>query len=238
MRRYSGPAEQFFKGSSAIVKTGPLDTPILVSGVPVFGKQSDEPAPMKLKWLQPVARVASRWRGSSDPRTMADLKVHPTEDGLVAADGALPEFSPLAGRKTRLIQYTNNPWGLKSWSEMLYPEAYRDISNVYWKQLSDEERRQVMVVQARAMEKVGYEPGTSKYFIDPIESQDDYVVGKGGRMDDTAVGGRSISGEGFLAMVIVLVVLAAALWFEATALSDSYNGAVSAPMSVGESDGE
>jgi hypothetical protein len=220
VRRYSGPSEAFYRDSSAIIKTGPLDTPILVSGLPVAGKAGADPAPRKLK-----ARKPRR------PRVGESQLNYDGEDTFVAPEGDLPTFSPLAGKKTKLIQYTNNPWGLKSWSELLYPEAYRDVSSIYWKKLSDEERQRIMAVQARAMEKVGYEPGSPKLFITPIEPVDDYKLGRGGRMDDTGGGQRGISGEGFFTALIALVVVAALLWYAGTALQGNDAVNVVAPQS-------
>jgi hypothetical protein len=77
-----------------------------------------------------------------------------------------------------------------------------------------------MTVQARAMEKVGYEPGTAKLFIDPIEAVDDYKVRRGGRTDDTA-GQRGGSGQGFIGVLILLVLLAALLWAGGGILQDN-----------------
>jgi hypothetical protein len=228
VRKYTGPVEQFFRDSSAIVKVGPIDTPILVSGLPVFGKSKNEPAPLKLKWKQPRRAV----------RKELELTAYAEEGQLVAPGGELPTFSPLAGKKTQLITHTNNPWGLKSWSEMLYPEAYRDISSVYWKKLSDEDRQRIMKVQARAMEKVGYEPGTAKLFIDPIEAIDDYRVGRGGRMDDTAGSRGGSSAEGFIGVLILVALLAALLWAGGGLLQDNYSGPVGVQPSTAGLEGD
>jgi len=225
VRRYTGPAESFYRSSSAIVKTSPLDTPILADGLPVFGAQNNEPAPKKLKAKQRTVR-----------RPMASSINYDSDGKLVAPAGELPTFSPLAGKRTRLIEFTNNPWGLKSWSEMLFPEAYRDISNVYWKQLSDEERQRIMAVQARAMEKVGYEPGTPKMFIQPIEPDDDYRVRRGGRTDDTA-GQRGGSGEGFIVLLVVLAILAALLYYGGSAINGAQQTGVAAHGSATAGDG-
>lgn len=223
VRKYTGPVENFFRSSTAIVKVGPIDTPILVSGLPVFGKNNNDPAPLKLSWKKPKRKPAE-----------LQLTAYDEEGQLVAPNGELPTFSPLAGKKTQLITTTNNPWGLKSWSEMLYPEAYRDLSNVYWKQLSDADRQKIMKVQARAMEKVGYEPGTAKLFIDPIEGYDDYRVGRGGRMDDTA-GRRSGGGaEAFIGVVVLLALLAALLWAGGGLLQDTTASAPAVNLGGGE----
>jgi hypothetical protein len=215
VRKYSGPVENFFRSSTAIVKVGPIDTPILVSGLPVFGRNNSDPRPLKLRAKKP------RQRKPDDHQ----LTAYDQEGQLVAPTGELPTFSPLAGKKTKLITTTNNPWGLKSWSEMLYPEAYRDLSNVYWKQLSNEDRQRIMAVQARAMEKVGYEPGTAKLFIDPIEGYDDYRVRSGGRTDDTAGRRSGGGGEAFIGVVILLALLAALLWAGGSVLGDSAGNA-------------
>jgi hypothetical protein len=180
----------FHSQTTAIVSTGPLDTPILATGLPVFGRVELEPAPKKL-----TAKKPRRWRPGMPVEELAKAPEDPQ----------LPTFSTL-GPKEKLIRFTNNPHGLKSWSEMLYPEAYQDVSKIYWKQLTDDERRKIELVQARAMERVGYERGTEKLFIDEIAPQD------GGRTDDTAGGGSSVGFESFVGLLVILAVIGLLVW--------------------------
>jgi hypothetical protein len=57
-------------------------------------------------------------------------------------------------------------FGIGSKSEMLYPEAYRPVSRAFWEGLSAQQQHEVMRLQAVAQEKVGFERGAPKYFID------------------------------------------------------------------------
>lgn len=68
---------------------------------------------------------------------------------------------------------TSNRYGLKSRSELDYPQAYEPIAPQLWAGLTEDERRRVMRVQAIAQEKAGFERGAPKYFIedfDPAEA--------------------------------------------------------------------
>lgn len=218
-RKYTGPAEAFYRDSSAIVKTGPLDTPILAQGLPVFGKAGTEPQPKVLK--------AKRGRRR---------RVAPQQQQTQGAEVGLPTFSLLAAPKARLIrQESNNPHGLKSRSEMMYPEAYADISTIFWRNLSDEERGQIMTVQARAMEKVGYESGTTKYFTEEIFDDGDFDARRSGRTDDTAGGGRLIDTQTAVVLLLVLVFIAV-MATRAMNVADEAPGALSVPSSTADSD--
>ena len=70
-------------------------------------------------------------------------------------------------------------FGLRSKSEMLYPEAYRPVDPVFWQGLSSDQQFEVMRLQAVAQEKVGFERGTQKYFIDTSELEPSREVGTG-----------------------------------------------------------
>src|SRR5690606_13763755 len=110
---------------------------------------------------------------------------------------------------------------LTSRSEMLYPEAYRGLSTVYWRTLSNEDRQQGLGVQARAMEQVGYERGTDKHFAEEIFPEDDYdyLKNRKARSDDTRGIGVGLSPEAIAVTIIVLALLAA-LGFYAMHLGD------------------
>lgn len=193
--------EAAFRESSAIVQSGPLDTPILVGGLPTVDKGDDGPAPAKLK--------LKRNRRGALPAEAAD--------GRVAADDyttiTLPSFNPASAPRAKLIGPTRNGWGLPSRSELMYPEAYQDLSTVYWKQLTKDERQRIDTVQARAMEKAGYERGTDKQFIQEIFEDDGYVVKAGGRMDDTSRQGSGWGAEATIGLLVLLIVLGVLAWY-------------------------
>jgi hypothetical protein len=195
-RRYA-TGESAFRESSAIVKTGPLDTPVLVNGLPTVDKGGAGPGPAKL-------RLKRNKRLGAAPQP---------DETQSHAEISLPTFNPNSAPKAKLIGPTRNGWGLLSRSEMMYPEAYRDLSTVYWKKLTDQERRQVDTVQARAMEKAGYERGTDKQFMQEIFEDDNYVFKGGGRMDDTNRTGSGWSAEAAVAVIILLIGLGVLAWY-------------------------
>ena len=66
-------------------------------------------------------------------------------------------------RKRRFLQYRE-----KTRSELDYPEMFAEIPRQYLRQLSPERAEELMIKQAKSMEKVGYERYTKKYFL-PVE---------------------------------------------------------------------
>lgn len=159
-RRYIEPQLRY-RDSSAIVKTGPLDTPVLVTGLPRDDKQPDglpqyQPPPKLLKPVKTRRQRRMEQRDTFD-YTEADF-----------TKPQLPQFATLGAPVVR-VQSWKNKFGLTPRAITAYPEAYRDVSSVYWRQLSREQRDQIMQVQAVAMEKVGFERGTTKRFIEDFE---------------------------------------------------------------------
>jgi hypothetical protein len=208
VRRYA-TGESAFRESSAIVKTGPLDTPVLVSGMPADPKKTlpTGPAPPKLK----IKR---------NRRRAANASFDDGETKNPYAEISLPTFDPASARKAKLLGFRNS-WGLPSRSEMMYPEAYKDMSTVYWKRMSDEDQQRVTIVQARAMEKAGYERGTDKRFIEEIEPDSGYVFKGAGRMDDTNRT-RSGSNAEFIAVLFaILTIVAIAAYYGWRATDDA-----------------
>lgn len=98
-----------------------------------------------------------------------------------AASGpGVPEASPGPGPSSppavkpdkpwqRRRQQTETPYGLPSRSEMMFPEAYQPVSSEFWEGLSQSQRNEVIHLQAVAQEKVGFERGTPKYFIEDFD---------------------------------------------------------------------
>jgi hypothetical protein len=193
VRRYT-TGESAFRESSQIVQSGPLDTPILVSGLPTRKDNATTgPAPGKLRRRRRPRREQPAY-DENEPRP----------------EITLPTFDPKSAPRVRLAGRGHNSFGLKSRSEMMYPEAYKEISSIYWRRMSNEDRGRVMHVQARAMEKVGYERGTEKQFIEEIEPDAGWVAPQNARTDDTERVGSGISGEGVIVFLVVLAALALA----------------------------
>jgi hypothetical protein len=80
-----------------------------------------------------------------------------------------------------LLDSSEGGYQLKSRSEGLYPELYQPVDQKFWHGINDNQADALMRLQAIAMEKVGFEKGAPKFFIeDDPGSQyaaDDYFVG-------------------------------------------------------------
>jgi hypothetical protein len=75
-------------------------------------------------------------------------------------------------RQRRDSIVSRNAYGLRSKSEQMYPEAYAPVDETFWEGLSSGQQAEVMRLQAVAQEKVGYERGTTKYFIEDFDSRE------------------------------------------------------------------
>jgi hypothetical protein len=62
-----------------------------------------------------------------------------------------------------------NRFGLASPSEAKYPQAYAPVDETFWEGLTDAQRSALDRIQAIAQEKVGFERGTPKFFIEDID---------------------------------------------------------------------
>ena len=69
-------------------------------------------------------------------------------------------------KKTGLAPST---YRLKSKSEVDFPEAYVPVDKELWEGLSPEQRKRAVRLQASAMERVGFEKGTPKFFIEDFD---------------------------------------------------------------------
>ena len=80
-----------------------------------------------------------------------------------------------------LLDSSGGGYQLKSRSEGLYPELYQPVNKEFWRGINTEQADALMHLQAIAMEKVGFEKGTPKFFIDDDPGSqyaaDDYFVG-------------------------------------------------------------
>jgi hypothetical protein len=199
-RRYSS-GEAAFRESTTIVRPGPLDTPILVDGLPTLNASVGKQPSTRLKLKR------NRVGGYQPDVTSLQTTKHDY------ASITLPSFNSVNSPRTQLIGPTRNGWGLPSRSEMMYPEAYREMAVIYWKQLTGDERKRIDTVQARAMEKAGYEPGTEKHFINDIVDNDEFVITTRGRTDDTNRVSTGNSTETSVVLLILIIMLGVLAWY-------------------------
>lgn len=157
-RRYDEPVVRLKEGPQ-IVKMGPLETPVVIAGT---GKKDGSGIPALIEARVDLKKI----KDPPKPRRGRRGKQEPEPEP--PAPPELPTFNPKLAPKARLTGGVN-PFGLTSRSELFYPEAYRDISTVYWRGLTREQREMIAKVQATAMEKVGFERGTEKRFIDDFD---------------------------------------------------------------------
>ena len=133
--------------NTAFHKAGPLDVPVLIQGVLKRLNQPLEEAPKRLKVRRPK---------------------YQQEQGVELGKATLPKLetqgAPLVG-----INMWNNKFGLQSSAVSKYPEAYREVSSVFWRKVSKEHSDRIALVQAQAMEKVGFERKTEKFFIEDFD---------------------------------------------------------------------
>ncbi len=150
VRRYISRDARF--GITPIMTVGALATPVVISGLL---RKAPAGARGRREFLE--AQV----RGQTRP---------PPRLPVIDTSGS-PQVS------TRAF---NNKFGLRSRAVADYPEVYAKVSQAYWRSMSAEDRRSVYAVQASAMEKVGFEQGTAKYFtldFDPMQ-QNIYSTGR------------------------------------------------------------
>jgi len=134
------------------IQAGALDTPILVPGIGII-KQGVRP---------PAKRIRRRRRRPDKQQKNQTTPSPPPQ---------LPKFETRGAPEIEMEKLRRG-YGLKSRSEQDYPEAYRRMSSIFWRALTDNQREQIMRVQAAAMEKVGFERGTDKRYIqdfDPLQ---------------------------------------------------------------------
>jgi hypothetical protein len=150
VRRYIQRDARF--GITPIMTVGALETPVVISGL--------------------LRKAPGRTRIDFDEPNY-------DEPSWTPKPPQLPVIDPSKGPKVE-IQEFNNMFGLRSRPVASYPEAYAKVSQAFWRSMTPEHRRSVMAVQASAMEKVGFEQGTTKYFIrdfDPMQ-QNIYSTGR------------------------------------------------------------
>jgi len=78
--------------------------------------------------------------------------------------------SPVPKLSGKIAQMeSGNIYGLKSASELNYPQAYAPIPREMWSALTEEQQALALRLQAIAQEKVGFEKGTPKFFIEDFD---------------------------------------------------------------------
>jgi hypothetical protein len=80
---------------------------------------------------------------------------------------AEPATHKLGGKVAQME--SSNTYGLKSRSEMNFPQAYAPVSREMWEKMSEEQQAQALRLQAIAQEKVGFEKSAPKFFIEDFD---------------------------------------------------------------------
>jgi len=89
--------------------------------------------------------------------------------GKQAEEGKHAERRKSPGRRITDHMEHRNIYGLASISQSKYPQAYAPVSATFWEGLSEEQRNNVLHLQAVAMEKAGFEKSAPKYFIENFD---------------------------------------------------------------------
>ena len=155
-RRYVPKQMEYFVPSQ-FAQMGPLDSPVLV------GELQNR---MRRSGPQPVGRLKSK-------KTRIGKASQPDDAGVTAK---LPKLDPALGQPVVLDRWRNR-FGLKPRSVTSYPEAFKEVSSVFWRRPGKEFEAAVLRMQAVAMEKVGFERGTEKQFIEDFDPTAENVYG-------------------------------------------------------------
>lgn len=142
VRRYIARDTAF--DSSPFVRTSPLEAPVFIPGMVRIKRGRDK---------------NKRRRNESMSKETNAPSTPPPKLTVINTRGA-----PVVG-----VETWNNRFGLKSRPMTSYPEAYAKVPKLFWRSMSREHKERVMSIQAVAMEKVGFEPGTSKQFIQDFD---------------------------------------------------------------------
>jgi hypothetical protein len=114
---------------------------------------------------QPAAdrRVGGTSYSGPERRKGGDLR-RPTPDYGHTAE---VKTHKLSGKAAPMA--SSNTYGLKSRSEMSFPQAYAPVSREMWAEMSEEQKAHALRLQAIAQEKVGFEKSAPKFFIDDFD---------------------------------------------------------------------
>ena len=91
----------------------------------------------------------------------------------------------LIAKEYGITREETDRFGLRSRAAELYPGLFKPGANVYWTVLSDDERNEIVKLQAAAQERVGFTSGTPKFFIDDFQPVNDRPAGGDGVTTDT-----------------------------------------------------
>jgi hypothetical protein len=120
--------------------------------------------------LEEKKDLVAGWRSQKRPGTLETAEQGPAAlHPLPAADIVPESIDKVRPSRRRKTSSGSGPLGLSSRSELLYPEAYKPVSREFWEGLSPTQQQEVMRLQAVAQEKVGFERGTQKYFIEDFD---------------------------------------------------------------------
>jgi hypothetical protein len=117
---------------------------------------------------EPATPAADRRKGGAsytgpERRSGSDLR-RPTPDYGHTAE---VKTHKLSGKAAPMD--ASNTYGLKSRSEMNFPQAYAPVSREMWAEMSEEQKAQALRLQAIAQEKVGFEKSAPKFFIEDFD---------------------------------------------------------------------
>jgi len=104
------------------------------------------------------------------PKVASDARDKEAGPGLPDEPEPRRALPPESNLHLKQIELTSrNSYGLRSKSEEMYPQAYYAVDHSFWEGLSKEQQLEVVRLQAVAQEKVGYERGTQKYFMEDFD---------------------------------------------------------------------
>jgi hypothetical protein len=150
------------------------------------------------------------------PEQRQFVKMPPASIGsrIVASGETQPAAVRPEDRSSRLNTSSGPQYQMRSSSEVAFPELFAPVDSKFWHGLSDEQRLHVTQMQATAMERVGFEPDTQKFFID-VEMDDsdlNAVLGKAplpppDKGNELSGGGNWIGGGVLLGMGLAALAL-------------------------------
>jgi hypothetical protein len=155
------------------------------------------PGPVTIEYIRPTIEQsraeaqARHMRTPHEPQAYTQLRLSSRPSGKGSYTPDLPPGyrTPLIG--TRRGSFDNagdgdltNRFGLRSRAAELYPGLFKPGANVYWTVLSDEERDEIVKLQAAAQERVGFTSGSPKFFIEDFQPVNDKPVGGNSTLED------------------------------------------------------
>ena len=158
--------------------TGSKNDPPITPGAGSHGDLDAEGATFYAPPEQSKPASGEEHRGSADRRAAQLPHAGPERRGgadrRTAHKPPTPDYgrpsSPVPKLSGKVAQIeSGNVYGLKSSSELNYPQAYAPVSREMWAALTDEQRALALRLQAIAQEKVGFEKSAPKFFIEDFD---------------------------------------------------------------------